>query len=178
MLDNNYSDTRKRLDYDLMVLGKAVVKHEFNPGDGVTVKYVDPANVIHSYTEDPHFQDCFYWGEVKTVPITELIKIDPSLLPEDLEKISQYSQSWYDYYNVTQFYENDVFKKDTATLLYFNYKTTNTFKYKKKIADSGAVKMIEKPSDFNPPQDMVEEGRFEVVQKTIDVMVETNVTRS
>ena len=172
MLDNNYSDTRKRLDYDLMVLGKAVVKHEFNPGDGVTVKYVDPANVIHSYTEDPHFQDCFYWGEVKTVPITELIKIDPSLLPEDLEKISQYSQSWYDYYNVTQFYENDVFKKDTATLLYFNYKTTNTFKYKKKIADSGAVKMIEKPSDFNPPQDMVEEGRFEVVQKTIDVWYE------
>jgi len=172
MLDNNYSDTRKRLDYDLMVLGKAVVKHEFNPGDGVTVKYVDPANVIHSYSEDPHFQDCFYWGEVKTVPITELIKIDPSLLPEDLEKISQYSQSWYDYYNVTQFYENDVFKKDTATLLYFNYKTTNTFKYKKKIADSGAVKMIEKPSDFNPPQDMVEEGRFEVVQKTIDVWYE------
>mgnify|MGYP003653512782 FL=1 len=172
MLDNDYSDTRKRLDYDLMVLGKAVVKHEFNPGDGVTVKYVDPANVIHSYSEDPHFQDCFYWGEVKTVPITELIKIDPSLLPEDLEKISQYSQSWYDYYNVTQFYENDVFKKDTATLLYFNYKTTNTFKYKKKIADSGAVKMIEKPSDFNPPQDMVEEGRFEVVQKTIDVWYE------
>lgn len=172
MLDNDYSDTRKRLDYDLMVLGKAVVKHEFNPGDGVSVKYVDPANVIHSYTEDPHFQDCFYWGEVKTVPITELIKIDPSLLPEDLEKISNYSQSWYDYYNVTQFYENDVFKKDTATLLYFNYKTTNTFKYKKKIAESGAVKMIEKPSDFNPPQDMVEEGRFEVVQKTIDVWYE------
>lgn len=172
LLDNDYEDIRRRLDYDLTVLGKAIVKHEFNPGDGVSIKYVDPANVIHSYTEDPHFQDCFYWGEVKTVPITELIKINPSLGPEDLEKISKYSQSWYDYYNVTQFYNDDVFKRDTATLLYFNYKTTNTFKYKKKVSDNGIEKVIEKPSSFNPPQEMVDEGRFEVIEKTIDVWYE------
>ena len=29
------------------------------------VEYVDPANVVHSYTEDPYFKDCFYWGEHK-----------------------------------------------------------------------------------------------------------------
>ena len=41
----------------------------FLPGEGVRVDYVDPANVVYSYTEDPHFKDCFYWGEIKTVPI-------------------------------------------------------------------------------------------------------------
>ena len=78
------------------------------------------------------------------VPITELVKIDPLLGPEDLDKISKYSQNWYNYYNVQQYYQNDTFYRDTATLLYFNYKTTNTFKYKKKISEGGAVKMVEK----------------------------------
>ena len=104
--ESHYQDIRKRLDYDMMVTGMAVAKHEFLPGAGVEVKYVDPANVVYSYTEDPHFKDCFYWGEIKTVAITELVKIDPTLTREDLEKISQYSQSWYDYFNTAQYYEN------------------------------------------------------------------------
>ena len=113
---NKYNDIRKRLDYDMTVLGISCAKHEFLPGDGVNIKYVDPANIVYSYTEDPYFKDCFYWGEIKTVPIIELKKIDTSLTNEDLEEISQYSQSWYDYYNTAQFYENDIFYRDTATV--------------------------------------------------------------
>ena len=170
LLDNNkYVDLRKRFDYDLTVLGIGIAKHEFQLGDGVKVNYVDPANVVYSYTEDPHFKDCFYWGEIKTVPIIELRKIDPTITNEDLEKISQYSQNWYDYFNVAQFYQNDMFYRDTATLMYFNYKTTKKFVYKKKITDNGNTKMIEKDDQFNPPTEMMEEGNFEKVEKTIDV---------
>ena len=117
--ENHYLDIRKRVDYDIATVGIGVAKHEFLKGAGVSVSYVDPANIVYSYTEDPHFKDCFYWGEVKTLPITELMKIDPSLTTEDLEEISKYSQSWYDYYNVAQFYENDIFFRDTVTLLYY-----------------------------------------------------------
>ena len=170
--ENKYVDLRKRFDYDLTVLGIGVAKHEFLPGAGVKVSYVDPANVVYSYTEDPHFKDCFYWGEIKTVPIVELSKIDQSLTNEDLEKISQYSQSWYDYYNTAQFYENDIFYKDTATLMYFNYKTTKKIVYKKKVYDNGGSKMIEKDDQFNPPTEMMDEGNFEKVEKTIDVWYE------
>lgn len=169
---NKYDDIRKQLDYDLTVVGMSVAKHEFQEGDGVKISYVDPANVVHSYTEDPHFKDCFYWGEVKNVPITELIKIDPSLTREDLEEISQYSQSWYDYYNAAQFYQNSIFYKDTATLLYFNYKTTKKVVYKRKVKDNGNVSMIKKEDTFNPPAEMMEEGNFEKVSKTIDVWYE------
>ena len=84
---------------DITTLGIGMAKHLFMPGEGVKVEYVDPANVVYSYTEDPYFKDTFYWGEIKTVPITELIKIDPSLTNEDLKEIYKYSQSWYDYYN-------------------------------------------------------------------------------
>ena len=170
--ENHYEDIRKRVDYDLTVLGIGIAKHEFLAGAGVKVSYVDPANVVYSYTEDPYFKDCFYWGEIKTVPITELLKIDPSLTNSDLETISQYSQSWYDYWNTSQFYENSMFSKDTATLLYFNYKTTNKFVYKKKILDSGGSRVIEKDDQFNPPQEMMDEGKFERIEKTIDVWYE------
>lgn len=167
--ENHYQDIRKRLDYDLTVLGIGVAKHEFLPGAGVEVSYVDPANVVYSYTEDPYFKDCFYWGEIKTIPIVELYKIDPTLTNEDLEKISKYSQSWYNYFNVAQYYENSLFYQDTCTVLYFNYKTTKKIVYKKKILDNGGTRIIQKDDTFNPPVEMMEEGNFEKIEKVIDV---------
>jgi hypothetical protein len=172
LLENHYDDTKRRFDYDLTTIGIAVGKHEFLSGEGVKINYVDPANVIYSYTEDPYFRDCFYWGEVKTVPITELIKINPKLTKEELEEISKTNQSWGEYYSVSRFYSDDVFSKDTCTLLYFNYKTTKTYVYKKKILDGNAARVIEKDDTFNPPVEMMEEGRFERIEKTIDVWYE------
>ena len=167
--ENHYQDTRKRIDYDLAVIGIGIARHQFLLGAGVEVSYVDPANVVYSYTEDPFFQDCFYWGEIKTLPITELLKIDPTLTSEQLEEISKYSQSWYDYYNVARFYENSLFSRDTCTLLYFNYKTTKKMVYKKKILEGGGTRIIEKDDKFNPPVEMMDEGKFEKLEKTIDV---------
>ena len=170
--ENHYSDIRKRVDYDIATLGLGVCKHSFQDGDGVRVEYVDPAHVVYSYTEDPYFKDCFYWGEIKTIPITEVLKINPDLTTADLEEISKYSQSWYDYYNVASMYENSMFARDTCTLLYFNYKTTNSFVYKKKKISEGSFKTVEKDDQFNPPEEMMEEGNFERVEKRIDVWYE------
>jgi len=167
--ENHYSDIRKRLDYDQMVVGMSVAKHEFLPGSGIKVSYVDSANVVYSYKEDPNFKDCFYWGEIKTVPITELNKIDTTLTNADLEVISQYSQSWYDYFNTAQYYENDIFYRDSCTLMYFNYKSTKKIVYKKKKLEGGGSRMIEKDDTFNPPEEMIEDGNFEKIEKTIDV---------
>lgn len=165
--ENKYEDTRKRVMYDMTTIGVGVVKHEFLPNAGIQTKYVDPANVVYSYTEDPNFQDCFYWGEVKTVPITEVVKIDPTVNNDDLEKISKYSQSWYDHFHSSQYYHNSLFSNDTVTLLYFNYKTTKKIVYKKK-----GEKVIEKEDTFNPPVEMMEERGFEKIEKTIDVWYE------
>jgi hypothetical protein len=170
--DNHYDDIRKRIDYDITVVGLGVAKHEFLQGSGVKISYVDPANIVYSYTEDPYFKDCFYWGEIKTMPIIELMKIDQSLTKEDLQEVTQYSQAWYDYYNVSQFYENSMFNRDTCTLLYFNYKTTKKVVYKKKNLEGGGSRIIEKDDTFNPPTEKMEEGNFEKIEKTIDVWYE------
>jgi hypothetical protein len=170
--ENHFQDTRKRIDYDTTVIGIGVAKHEFLQGTGVKISYVDPANIVYSYTEDPYFKDCFYWGEIKTVAMSELMKIDQSLTKEDLQEISQYSQGWYDYFNVSQFYENSLFSRDTCTLMYFNYKTTKKVVYKKKNLKGGGSRVIEKDENFNPPADMMEEENFEKIDKTIDVWYE------
>jgi len=167
--ENHYTDTRRRVDYDLTTIGIGITKHMFQQGDGIRVEYVDPANVVYSYTEDPYFKDCFYWGELKTLPITEVLKINPDLTTEDLEEISQYSQAWYNYYNTAAIYENSMFARDSCTLLFFNYKTTNSFVYKKKQTAEGTFKTVEKDDQFNPPQEMMDEGNFERVEKRIDV---------
>ena len=169
LAENHYDDIRKRVDYDITTLGVGITKHQFLPGAGVEIDYVDPANVVYSYTEDPYFKDVFYWGEVKTIPMTELVKINPDITPEEMEEISKYSQAWYDYFNSAEMYQNSMFSRDTCTLLYFNYKSTNKFVYKKKTTPDGNFKVVEKDDSFNPPPEMMEEGDFEKIEKTIEV---------
>jgi hypothetical protein len=53
--------------------------------------------------------------------------------------------------------------------MYFNYKSTQKIVYKKKNLEGGASRMIEKDDQFNPPDEMMEEGNFEKVEKTIDI---------
>ena len=71
---NNYELIKKRFYYDLTVLGIGAVKTSFNTSEGVTVDYVDPANLVYSYTDSPYFEDIYYVGEVKTIPVNELAK--------------------------------------------------------------------------------------------------------
>lgn len=167
--DNEYMEVKKRIDYDLTVLGKATAKHTYKYNEGIVVEYVDPANMVHSYTESPFFEDCFYFGEVKQVHISELRKIDPSLTNEDIEEISNSSSRWYGDYSVMKPYYDSVFDKDVINLLYFNYKTDKAFVYKKKYLADGNVRMIRRDESFNPPEEMQVEGRFERVEKRIDV---------
>ena len=168
--DNRYSELRKRLDYDQAVLGMSVSKHQFLKGDGVALDYVDPANVVHSYTEDPYFQDVFYWGEVKTIHANECLKINPDLSKEELHEIAKYNQAWSSYHQLSGIDgQGGMYQNDTTTLLYFNYKSTKKFVYKKKKLPNDNSRMIEKDDSFNPPREMMEESGFEKVEKTIDV---------
>jgi hypothetical protein len=167
---NHYSDTRKRVDYDITTIGIGMVKHSFVPGTGVRVEYVDPANMVYSYTESPTFDDCFYFGEVKQVPITELIKIKPDITNEELAEIQQLGTAWYNYYGVLRPYRSDLFNRDVVTLMYFNYKTDKTYVYKKKYTDNGGTRVIEKDENFQVPEGM--EERFERIEKRIDVWYE------
>ena len=170
MNQNNYELIKRQIDEDATVLGISALRHSFNLHDGIKVDYVDPANLIWSPTEDPNFEDCYYFGEVKNVNITELKKIDPSLTTEDIKEISKLASKWDAYQGTRGGYQVDNFDHNTATLLYFSYKTDKTIVYKKKITPTGGEKVIRKDDSFNPPK--TEEARFEKLSKKIDVWYE------
>ena len=86
---SRYDLIKKRFFYDLAVIGIGAVKTTFNTSEGAKVEYVDPANLVYSYTESPYFDDIYYVGEVKDIPINELVKEFPHLEHEDLEEINQ-----------------------------------------------------------------------------------------
>jgi hypothetical protein len=168
---NHYDDLNTRFNYDSTVVGMAVGKHSFLDGGGIELKYIDPARVIHSYTEDPHFKDCFYWGDVETIGISELVRIDPKLTPEDLAEIQKVSTAWLNYYPEVAS-QSTLYNENTCTLLNFRYKTTKSFVYKKKNLDEGNSRVIPKDDTFNPPTEMMEEGKFERIEKRIEVWYE------
>ena len=52
---NKFELTKRRFYKDLVELGIGCVKTNWNKSNGVTVDYVDPANIVYSYTDDPEF---------------------------------------------------------------------------------------------------------------------------
>ena len=82
---------KRRLAQDLTTIGIGAVKTSFNKAEGIVTDYVDPANMIYSYTEDPNFEDIYYVGEVKSISLAELKKQFPDISPDELAKNSRYA---------------------------------------------------------------------------------------
>jgi hypothetical protein len=158
---NKYHLTRKRLNYDLTVLGIAAVKTSFNKANGITVDYVDPINMVYSYTEDPNFEDLYYVGEVKNVTLVELKKQFPNLTTEELKEIQkyqgnrEYTRNW-----------NGRVDNQTVQVIYFEWKTFANQVFKIKHTDQGLEKVLEKTDIFDPPPS----DNFDRVSRSIEVL--------
>jgi hypothetical protein len=158
---NRFDNIKKRFNYDLVTLGIGCAKTSWNPANGVTLDYVDPANLIYSYTEDPHFEDIYYVGEVKPLTIPEIAKQFPYLTEDQLTKIQQTKG-----YSSQNLYGWQTYDQNTVQVLFFEYKTYNTQVFKIKQTDSGLEKALEKPDTFNPPAN----DNFERVERKIEVL--------
>ena len=158
---NKYDLTRRRVAEDLVILGIGAVKTSFNLSEGVTVDYVDPANLVYSYTNDPNFQDIWYVGEVKYISLNEIKKEFPHLTADELEKIQQYPGT--ESYN----YEyNGRRDGNNIAVLYFEYKTYANQVFKVKNTPAGLEKVIEKTDEFNPEKS----DNFDRVARSIEVL--------
>jgi hypothetical protein len=155
---------KRRTIYDLATIGIGATKTTFDWSDGAKVQYVDPANLVYSYTDSPYFEDIYYVGEVKEIPINELIKEFPNLSESEIYDIVEGSKSSARLVNQ---YNGD---KNKISVLYFNYKTHKNNTYKVKETGSGADKVIEKDDTFNPPADM--DGNFSKLERVIECLYE------
>ena len=165
---NNYELIKKRFYYDLTVLGIGAVKTSFNTSEGVVIDYVDPANLVYSYTESPYFEDIYYVGEVKTIPVNELAKQFPHLSDSDLEDIMKNKSYNRSNYNST--HSEDKEDNNTIQVIYFNYKTYMNEVYKVKETATGADKIIPRDDQYNPPAD--KEGGYGRMSRSIECLYE------
>jgi len=161
---NKYDETKRKIAYDLTVLGIGASKTSFNLSEGIKVNYVDPAALVYSYTEDPNFDDIYYVGEVKNLSLSEVKKQFPNLTNSDLEEIQKYrGPSNYSNYVRNYSGNND---DNLVSILFFEYKTYANQVFKLKYTDQGLEKILEKNDSFNPP----ESDNFEKVSRSIEVL--------
>ena len=157
---NKYDETKRRLAYDLAVIGISACKTQFNKTEGIRVDYVDPAYMVYSYTENPNFEDIYYVGEVKSITISELKKQFPDIPEEELLRIqqmpgnSQYITGWGNY------------DENTVQVMYFEYKTYHDQVFKIKRTDQGLEKALVKFDGYNPPAS----DNYDIVTRTIEVL--------
>ena len=159
---SNYDLIRRRCLMDICTIGIGATKTKFNFTDGAQVEYVDPVNLVYSYTNSPYFEDIYYVGEVREMPVNELIKDFPDLTEEEIKEIVDKS--------------TDPLKhtphrdKNKINVLYFNYKTHGNNVYKLKKTAAGGERVIEKDDTFNPPED--KEGDFSKIQRVVECLYE------
>ena len=156
---NKFELTRRRVNYDLTVLGIGALKTSWNKANGVVIDYCDPAKMVWSYTEDPNFEDVYYVGEVKSITIPELKKQYPHISDQELDRISKRGNrgdvvGWNDY------------DENTVQVLYFEYKTYMNQVFKLKRTSNGLEKAIQKTDLFNPPPS----DSFDKVSRSIEVL--------
>jgi hypothetical protein len=159
---NKYEETKKRLAYDLTVLGIAASKTSFNLSEGVTVDYVDPANLVYSATDDPNFEDIYYVGEIKSLTLSEIKRLFPYLTDNELEEIQKYPGRQ-NYARSDWQVQSDP---EQHQVLFFEYKTYQDQVFKIKQTEQGLEKTLEKPDTFNPPQS----DNFERASRSIEVL--------
>jgi hypothetical protein len=167
---NNYDLTKKRVIYDLTTIGIGAVKNVFTKSEGVKVEYVDPANLVYSYTDSPYFDDIYYVGEIKSVPANELKKEFPDLTDEELGDILKQSYKSSGFYNrtLTNYDQSD---SNTVQVLYFNYKTYMNEVYKVKETATGASKIILRDDQFDPPAEVLE-AKYGKMARSLEVLYE------
>jgi len=156
---NKYHLINKRVIDDIVTIGIGAVKTTFNKAEGVVVDYVDPANLIYSFTNDPNFEDVYYVGEIKSLTLAEIKKQWPYLTDDELQKMVRYPGR--DGYIANANYDNDL-----VQILFFEYKTFINQVFKIKKTENGLEKTLQKPDTFNPP----ESDNFNKVSRTIEVL--------
>jgi hypothetical protein len=162
MEGSNYDLIRRRCLYDLTTIGIGASKTTFSFAEGAKAEYVDPVNLIYSRTDSPYFEDLYYVGEVKELPINELIKEFPGLTESEIKEISDKGRD--------PFSHSPYRDKNKVQVLYFNYKTHANDVYKLKKTGTGGDKIIQKDDTFNPPEG--KEGDFSKLERVVECLFE------
>lgn len=172
MENNRYDEMRKRISRDLTEIGIAAAKHSFDPNRGVKLEYVDPANVIQSYTEDPMMEDLYYHGEIKRVNISDLLQMFPDLTSDQITKIRQAGANHFDYHGIgyeqVQTDRDERREANKVELMFFSWKTVRNDVHKIRENRKGGKTAVKRDESFEGPK--TDDAKFEKIERIEEVI--------
>lgn len=178
---NDYSEIQKMVLRDLTDIGVAFVHHSTDPRKGIQVKYVDPADMVWSYSAHPDFGKVYYYGQVERMTLHEVQRLSGRKFSQDeLEAFKNVSNEWQGYNRISNefWYRGEDLPSYMVDVLHFTFKTTKVVKYKKKYRKNGGYSIAEKPSDFiKTPEQLQKEADqgfpdFDILEDVRDVWFE------
>ena len=170
---NRFEETRRRVSIDITEIGKGIVKHEFDPQSGVKIEYVDPADVIHSYSEDPNYKDVYYVGEIKRVNLSDIQQMFPGLSMQTIKEIRQAGASYYDYHGINyeqvQGDNDEAREANKCEVMYFCWKSTSRDIHKIRTNRKGGQTAVKKDKLDDPK---TADAMFEKAERIEEVIYE------
>ena len=175
---NDFDDNIfRRAVLDLVRYGMGVVKRSNDPNYGIVEEYIDPDKFIHSYTEDPNFNDLIYAGHIKTITISELRRLAAGQLEEeDLEEIAKstartknydmtgFSRTKYDEHTQRYRYGYDEYMVD---ILDFEFKAVDCLYFESKESKHGNVGFYFKGDSYKKPENSVYEREVSKMENEV-----------
>ena len=167
---NDFNDSvYRRCFNDLVSIGIAAVNISNDPNYGIKTRYVDPARLIHSHTEDPNFGDLIYAGEVRRISIQELKRMaNGQIEEEEFQKIAEKVAKKYKY-DTTDMYSTSYDKHLNQTrygydqymleILDFEFKSVDRMSYESKKSKYGNEGFYQKPENYKAPENSVFERK-------------------
>tara|TARA_R100000008_G_C3583311_1_gene170198 strand:- start:189 stop:2600 length:2412 start_codon:yes stop_codon:yes gene_type:complete len=157
---NDFDEIKKRVIRDLVVVGQAAVKTSVNANDGIKIKYVNPSNLITSYSTSPDFNNIQHAGEVYRITIGELKKMAGDQFTEEQYKeiADKYAKREDNSYNAgtpnlgqSGLYSDD-YDKFSIEILDAEFISTYTVNYEKKDNKFGGYSLNKRDDKYKAPK--------------------------
>jgi len=163
LYNNDWTGIRKRIIRDLVENNKGVVRPYWDQNNNIRIRYVDIANFVSSYTEDPAYRDTEYEAELDYITIRNLRKrAKGHLSEEDLFDIAKQNEGNNDNgrwlygnsYNSSGSYGRLEYAYDDFRIqvLDFVFYTTDVIKWETKENKHGGFYFSRKDYGYQSPE--------------------------
>ncbi len=149
---NDWRNIKEQTDKDAVQCGLQAAQVYTDPQNGVSIRYVDIENAIHSYVTKNDFSDCFYYGFVDTITISDIKResrgeFTDMQLRDIAKKYAGSNQGLgasidYSKCNFDEIIDSKVH------VLRFAWKTNKTLAYKKYAKNDKTYKLSKRKEDF------------------------------
>ena len=165
---NDWQEVFNQLCEELALIGKGIIRCEYDADQVLKLGYVRPENFIHSIdlenTRDR--RATYYMGEVRTLTVSDVIRlVGDRMTKEQINQLAASSKGSM-VNSVTEF--TDDMLESQVSVIQFCFPTSRDRIYKKKGNRHGGKKMLRKNDDWRP----VEESRSILINNPYEVWYE------